>query len=283
MTTSAELAAQYGLSRVGARPNLFAYLREVWKRRDFTLSLAKYRIKSENERNRLGMAWVLLRPILSAIMYGCIFGLILGGSRPPNFVPYVVVGVFMLEFFNSSMTGGSKSIIKNTSLVQTLPFPRMVLVIAQVAQNLLNFIPTLLLMVIVAMIFGARPSWSWFAMIGLIVLFTMFNMGVALIFARLTVHFHDLSQVTPFISRMIFYTSGVFFDPQRIVAGHPVLEAIYPWHPLNEVLSIARGILLPADHPYDPSMWWMLAIWSVVMLVVGTVYFWKAEERYGRE
>ena len=277
-----ELAAANSLERVGARPSFTDYVTEVWRRRDFTYSLAKYRIQSENERNRLGMLWVVLRPILSAMVYGLVFGLILAGMRPANFVPFLIIGVFFLEFFNTSMNGGAKSIISNTALVQSLPFPRMVLPIATVLQNLLNFMPTLLLMFVLTMLWGARPNLSWFLFIPLIALFYLFNQGVALIFARLTVHVRDLSQFVPFISRLIFYTSGVFFDPRTVLEPYPTLQAIYAWHPLNEVLAIARGILLDEySIPWD--YWWKLAIWAVVILVVGTVFFWKAEERYGRE
>lgn len=280
--SSADLAAQYGLPRVGARQPLFSYLREVWRRRDFMLSLARYRIASENQRNRLGMLWVLLRPLLSAAVYGLIFGVIMAGIRPHNFPAHVVIGVFMLEFFNASMSGGSKSIVKNTALVQSLPFPRMVLVVAEVLQDLLKFLPTTLLMAVVVIIFGGFPNLSWLLLIPLIVLFSIFNMGVSLIFARLTVHFRDLSQFVPVISRLIFYSSGVIFDPERVLKGHPTAEAIYEWHPLNEVLSIARGLMMP-DQTVNPDHWWMLAIWAVALCIFGVVFFWKAEERYGRE
>src|SRR5699024_11635633 len=91
----AEKAERFGLARVGARPSLPSYLQQVWERRDFTVSLARYRIQSENERNRLGMAWVLLRPIFSACIYGLVFGFILAGSRPPNFLSFVVIVVFL--------------------------------------------------------------------------------------------------------------------------------------------------------------------------------------------
>ena len=155
----AEKAERFGLTRVGARPPLPTYLKQVWERRDFTLSLARYRIQSENERNRLGMAWVLLRPSFQALVYGTVFGFIMtGASRPDNFVSFLVIGVFSLEFFNSSMNGGAKAIISNTSLVQSLPFPRMVLPVAKVLENLMNFMPTLVLMFILAIIFGSRPD-----------------------------------------------------------------------------------------------------------------------------
>nr|WP_236865676.1 ABC transporter permease [Brevibacterium daeguense] len=277
-----QLAAEHSLHRMGARPSLWSYLQQVWRRRDFTFTLARYRMQSENERNRLGMLWVLLRPILSALVYGLVFGIILAGARPENFVPFLIIGVFFLEFFNTSMNGGAKSIISNSSLVQSLPFPRMVLPIATVLQNLLNFLPTLLLMFVLTMMWGARPNWGWLLFIPLIFLFYLFNQGVALIFARLTVHVRDLSQFIPFISRMIFYTSGVFFDPRTVLEPYPTLMQIYDWHPLHEVLSIARGILLD-EYTIPWDYWWKLALWAVVILVVGIVFFWKAEERYGRE
>lgn len=279
----AEKAERFGLTRVGARPPLPTYLKQVWERRDFTLSLARYRIQSENERNRLGMAWVLLRPSFQALVYGTVFGFIMtGASRPDNFVSFLVIGVFSLEFFNSSMNGGAKAIISNTSLVQSLPFPRMVLPLAKVLENLMNFMPTLALMFILAIIFGSRPDWSWFLFIPLVALFTIFNLGVALIFSRITVHFRDLSQLIPFVSRMIFYTSGVFFDPSRLLEGRPpILGTIYDWHPLHNVLSISRGILLE-DHQMPVEYWFNFSVWAVVLVTVGTVFFWKAEERYGR-
>jgi teichoic acid transport system permease protein len=81
---------------------------------------------------------------------------------------------------------------------------------------------------------------------------------------------------------MIFYTSGVFFDPSRLLEGRPpILGAIFDWHPLHNVLSISRGILLE-DHQMPVEYWFNFSVWAVVMVSVGTVFFWKAEERYGR-
>lgn len=282
--SQADTAARFGLTRVGARPTLGAYVRQVWERRDFTYTLARYRIQSENERNRLGMLWVLLRPIMSALVYGTIFGVILGSAgRPEDFVPFLVIGVFTMEFFNGALSSGAKSIIGNANLVQSLSFPRAVLPIATVAQQFMNFVPTVVLMVLLTIPFGGRPSLEWLLLIPLYALMFLFCLGVAFIAARLTVHFRDLSQFIPFISRMIFYTSGVFFSLETMAKNYgPVVEALVAWHPLHEVLTIARGLLLPT---YDvPIHFWLyFAIWSVVIFVVGAVYFWQAEERYGRD
>ena len=63
--------------------------------------------------------------------------------------------------------------------------------------------------------FGTMPHWEWLLLIPLIALFTVFNTGLTLITARLTVHFRDLTQLLPFISRFFFYTSGIFFSVEQ--------------------------------------------------------------------
>src|SRR5699024_6690680 len=100
---------------------------------------------------------------------------------------------------------------------------------------------------------------------------------------RVTVHFRDLSQVTPFISRMIFYTSGVFFELKTMVETiNPALQPFADWQPSNNVLSIARGILMKDGVvPYD--YFWHLAIWAFGIFIFGFIFFWQAEERYGRD
>lgn len=271
-----------GLMRVGARLPLGPYLREVWERRDFIAAMASSRIQAENERNRLGMGWVLLRPLLNALIYGLIFGFILGGSRPANFVPYIIAGVFLFEFFSNAVLIGGRSITSNFYLVQSLNFPRMALPVAVVYQQLLAFLPTLLLMTVLVLPFGGQISWRLLLLLPLTAIFTVFNVGVALIVARLTVHFRDLSQLMPFITRILFYTSGVFFDPVSVLQRYPGALTAYHLYPLNQVLALGRSLLIPG-HVAPLYYWWVLAIWAVVMLAFGIIYFWSAEERYGRD
>ena len=98
----ARLAAEHGLERVGGRPSLPQYVKQLLNRSDFTYTLAKYRMQSENERNRLGMAWVLLRPSFSLLIYGTVFGVIMQGATATAGLRAIRRhGVFILEFFNT--------------------------------------------------------------------------------------------------------------------------------------------------------------------------------------
>ncbi len=279
----ADFAAQHDLKRVGARPPLSTYLVEVWHRRQFIYSLSKFRIEAENQRNRLGMAWIVIKPMLNVIVYGVVFGVLQADRKPENFVQFLIIGVFMYEFFSTSLAAGTKSITSNYALVQSLSFPRMVLPLSAITQRLLQFIPSVVIMLLLNMAFGEMPRFQWLLLLPLIALYYLFNVGVGLFTARLTVHFRDLSQLIPFITRLFFYTSGVFFSIEKIFGSHPAILRFFDFQPIHEFMSLARGILISTpEYQIDPMYWVYASVWSLSVFVIGLGFFWVAEERYGR-
>lgn len=280
----AEDAARAGLRRVGARPPFWIYLLQVWRRRQFIYRLARYRIEASNGKNRLGMAWVLLKPIIDAAVYGTVFGyFLMRGNIPNHYILFLVVGVFMFEFFSSCLTSGAKSITRNANLVQSLSFPRMALPLALVIEKLLEFVPMVGIIFATALISGLRPTAEWLLMVPIVVLLTIFNAGVTMFTARLTVHFRDLTQLLPFVSRLLFYTSGVFYSLELAFADNETVLRIMDAQPIHEFLSLGRSIF--QDDPgftAPPEYWLYASLWAVASIVAGSLFFWAAEERYGR-
>lgn len=277
-----ELAEQHGLHRVGARPGLWAYLKQTWARRDFITTMAAYRMAVQNQENRLGALWLVLKPTLNAAIYGLIFGVIQGDRGGPDYPAYVVIGVFLFEFFSACFAKGAKAITGNRSLVQSLAFPRISLPLSVVVEQFYSLMLSVVVMFGILMVMGHYPSLDWLLMIPLILLYTLFNTGVALFTARLTVHFRDLTQVLPFVSRLLFYTSGALFDVSKIFAKYPWVIQVYDWHPIYQALTIARSALM-SQVEYNPMYWVSMSIWALVALVGGFAFFWVAEERYGRD
>lgn len=277
-----QFAQERGLHRVGARPPLGRYLKEVWARREFIVTMARYRLRSGLELNRLGMAWIVLRPMLNAAIYGTIFGLLQSGNRPPDFAAFVVVGVFFFEFFQGCFNEGSKSITKNRNLLRSLAFPRITLPLAVVIEKFIAFLATLVVLVPILAILGHYPRIEWLSLVPIVLLFLLFNAGVALFAARLTVHVADLTQLLPFISRLLFYTSGVLFSVDRIFASFPWAVRLYDFHPLYQVLQMARSYLLGGTD-FPSYYWFFFSLTAVVVFVGGALFFWVAEERYGRD
>jgi teichoic acid transport system permease protein len=292
----ADYAAREGLTKVGGRPPLGVYISEVWRRRTFIYWMARYKIESENQQNSLGMLWVVLKPLLNALVYGLVFGLLIGtAGRPPHFIEFLIIGVFMFEFFAQSWSNGGKAITNNAALVQSLAFPRMVLPLAAVTQRFLQFAPTLGIMVVFLLISGNAPHWDWLLMFPLVAIYFVFNCGLALITARLSVHWRDLNNFLPFLTRFVFYTTGIFFSVDKRFGAHaataskpatdgqPWIVHASNWQPIHEFLSLARSAMLTGDsYSFTDVFWIRAAGWSAGLFVFGVWFFWRAEERYGR-
>jgi teichoic acid transport system permease protein len=282
--TIAEDAARLGLHKVGGRPPLRDYVADVWKRRIFIFSMARFRIESENQQNSLGMFWVVLKPLLNALVYGLIFGFLLpSDTRPPHFVEFLIIGVFVFEFFAQSWTLGGKAITNNAALVQSLAFPRMVLPLAAVTQRFLQFLPPVAIMLVFLLVSGNAPQWHWFLIIPIFFLYYVFNCGLALVTARLATHWRDINNFLPFLTRFFFYTTGIFFSVEKRFGDHPVIMRISDFQPVHEFLSLARSALLVGDsYAIDERYWLYASVWSIGLFAFGVWFFWRAEERYGR-
>lgn len=279
-----KIAADAGLERVGARPPLGEYLAELWTRRHFAYTLARYRIQATMSENRLGLGWIVIRPIFTAIIFGTIFGVVMPtGSRPENFVPFLVVGVFTFEYFSKSFSAGAKAITSNKSLVRSLSFPRMLLPVASVLQQLFELVPIIVVMGIIVAATGEPITWTWLLVPVVFAVMTVFNVGVAMIAARLTVHVRDMTQVIPLLTRILFYSSGIFYSLEKVLADKPEwLLTVAQLNPINVFLKLVRAQIVTGNEATAVN--WLVVIGSsIVLLVVGVIFFWRAEERYGRD
>ena len=295
MTTNpsdlARLADRGGLRPLGGRPRLVQYLVQLWQRRYFAFELARSRFRAENEADRLGAAWIVLRPLLNAVVYGFIFGLLLASkSRPTDFVPFLVIGVFIFQYFASCFQDGAKSIINNMGLITSLHFPRAVLPIAIVIQQLLGLVWMIGLMCILVVVFGDPILLQWWQLIPALFLLTLFNIGIACLAARLTIHLRDIAQLIPFITRIIFYLSGIFFLVDGLPGAPHWAKQIMELNPVNIYITLCRVALLGAKPGEtvavgynDLNEWLFGAAWAIGVLVIGFLFFWHAEDRYGRD
>ncbi|WP_299034341.1 ABC transporter permease [uncultured Pseudokineococcus sp.] len=279
---AAEVARRAGLPRLGGRPPLVDYSRDLWERRALLVELARSRFRATNEGTRLGMAWVVIRPLLNAAVYGLVFGLLLpAGTRPDNFVPFLVVGIFVFQFFSGCLNDGAKAITGNLGLVRTLRFPRALLPLASVLQQLLALGPMMVVAAVICVVFGEPVGLRWLGLLPALLLLATFSAGVAMIAARATLHIRDITQLLPFVTRLLFYTSGIFYAVDRV--GLPrAVEVVALLNPVHVYIALSRGALVEGQ-AVDGSTWWLGVGWALVVLVLGYLFFWRAEERYGRE
>jgi teichoic acid transport system permease protein len=312
----AELAAEYGLRPSSARPGLASYLAMVWQRRHFIVAYATARNVSMYTEARLGQLWQVLTPLLNSCVYYLIFGIIFQANRGiSNYTAYLVSGVFIFSFTERSIVVGSNVMRANITLIRALHFPRACLPLAYVLVEFQQLLLSLLVLFAIVLGTGEPLTWYWLLLIPALLMQATFNMGAALILARVGAGAQDISQLIPFLLRVWRYFCGVMYSINSLPAELPGwAKAVLSLNPAAVYISLTRYAIMatfradaPGAKPYNalrcaiftakkipalqaychpdilPSELWLAgAGWAIVTLVVGVLYFWQAETRYGR-
>lgn len=296
--TLADYAARYGLRKSAARPPLRKYIQEVWARRNFIWAFASAKNISMYTDSRLGQVWQLLTPLLNAGVYFLIFGVLLNTKRGVHdFIPFLVTGVFLFGFTQRSVTAGAKSVGDNLSLIRALHFPRATLPLAIAIVELQQLLLALVVLFVIIFAFGEPISFNMLLFVPVVALQLMFNVGISMVMARLGAFNRDITQLLPFVTRTWLYTSGVIFSLPLLMKEHsklgeyPVISNLLEANPAYVYVELSRHVLLGEyrrdvhsglGSGFATQLWLYAILWAAGMLVGGFMFFYRAEERYGR-
>ncbi|MEU4996800.1 ABC transporter permease [Streptomyces sp. NPDC021622] len=284
----AELAARHGLTVSGARPTLPAYVRQLWQRRHFITAFATAKLTAQYSQAKLGQVWQVMTPLLNAAVYYFIFGVLMDTKHDvDDYVPFLVTGVFIFTFTQSSVMAGTKAISGSIGLVRALHFPRAALPISYCLQQLQQLLFSMAALVVILLCFGVPPTASWLLVIPALILQFTFNTGLALVMARLGSKTPDIAQLMPFVLRTWMYASGVMWSIDAVLKGKDLphfVKVLLECNPAAVYIDLMRFALIDTfQREQLPQHVWAWAIgWALLAGVGGFIYFWKAEETYGR-
>ncbi|MEP7022901.1 MAG: ABC transporter permease [Actinomycetota bacterium] len=314
----AEFAVQHGLRPSAQRPPVREYLRQLWRRWNFIMVFATARNIAMYTEAKLGQLWQVLTPVLNAGVYFLVFGLLLHVSRGvPNYLPFLVTGVFVFNFTQRAFISTSKVITDSLPLIRALQFPRAALPLAYVIIEFQQMLLSMAVLVVIVLSTGEVPTVYWLLAIPALLLQTVFNVGVGLFVARIGSQVNDFSQLLPFLLRTWMYMSGVLFSIAGLaIRTHQWIVVVLQINPAALYISLMRASLLASDResqpgskPYDAhlcALWktklpeynfdsaychgyanthyfWLIgAGWALLALFVGFFFFWRAEAKYGR-
>jgi len=318
----AEYAQRHGLRPSSQRPSAWKYVGLLWQRRHFMIAFATARNIAMYTEARLGQLWQVLTPLLNVAVYWLIFGVILDISKGvPDFVSFLVVGVFVFNFTQRAFIQTSRVITESLPLIRALQFPRAALPIAYVIIELQQMLVSMVVLIAIILIRGEPVTWYWLLAIPALLLQSLFNLGAGLLVARLGAQLNDFSQLLPFLMRTWLYLSGVLFSVltlSRTAFGeaHHWVVVLMQLNPAALYITLMRQALLQSDRlsapgaaPYNAALckawpgktdasrywsahchplinpshfWYYAAGWAVLALVAGFYFFWRAETRYGR-
>nr|WP_262387011.1 ABC transporter permease [Streptomyces sp. TRM49041] len=279
---------RHGLTVSGARPPLPRYMRQLWSRRHFITAFATARLTAQYSQAKLGQLWQVMTPLLNAAVYYFVFGVLMDTrSHVEDFVPFLVTGVFIWTFTASSIMAGTRAVSGNLGLVRALHFPRASLPVALSLQQLQQLVFSLAALVVILLGFGVPPGASWLLAVPALTLQALFNTGVSLAMARVAARTPDVAQLMPFVLRTWMYASGVMWSLQHILADRDLPQAVataLQYNPAALYIDLMRSALIDSftAAQLPPHAWAAAAGWALAAFVGGFIYFWQAEETYGR-
>lgn len=276
----ASISPPPGMHDVHVPPGNVAYLGTLFERSDYMVYSALTELRSRQMTSLLGNLWHLLNPLLQIGVYFVVFGLVLSVDRGDNYLAFLSIGIFVFGFTQRATISGAGSIQNNKGLLNAFSFPRALLPVTSTLTEMFATIAPIVVIYLVALLSGATISAAWLALIPLMALQLLFNFGAALVAARATNSVRDVTQLLPFIFRLLLYMSGVLFDVSRYVDGKS-WAWIFDINPIYCIVTLTRWSVLGGEFRVDLLI--TFAIWSVVMAVVGLTWFRSGEGDYGRD
>lgn len=275
------IVEEFGLVSASKIPTLGKYLKQTWQRREFIMELARARSTAEYSDSLLGRIWQLLTPLLNAVIYFFIFGILLGTKRGiENYTTFLVAGVFVFNFMQSTITIAASTLPKNERLIQAIHFPKLVLPLAAVVQQIQQYFVSLVVLIVVVLFTGEPITLMWLAMPVVLILQILFTTGLGLIFARWGASSRDINQLLPFFTRTWRYVSGVFFSITIFTATFAdwVSTALI-LNPGAVYIDLVRDSLMTSQ-TNEPIIWLMGVFWAFLFFFVGLIYFYRGERKY---
>lgn len=261
--------------RIGLPP-LRPYFSDLWERRQFAFELARANLRSQNFNTALGQLWLVINPLLLALVYFLLVEIIVAGARGPEFLAHLMLGLFAFRFMSGSLRQGARSIVGGGRLILNTAFPRALLPLASVLTGFMRFLPTLLVYAVMHGIaeLPVGPHLLW--VLPIFVELLLFTAGVTMLVAAVQVYFRDLTSFLPYLTRIWLYASPVLYYASEVPERY---KAILLANPLYPVLTSLSDVVILGGAPSATLLLAGLA-WGVGALVVGSVYFVSREREF---
>jgi len=254
------------------------YWKDLWRYRELFYFLSWRDILVRYKQTVIGVAWSLVRPLLTMIVFTIVFGRL--GKFPSGGVPYpILVFSAMLpwQFFANSLSESSMSLVGNANLISKVYFPRLVIPASSVIVGFVDFLISFALLIVLMMGYRFVPDWKVVTLPLFVAMAFGASFGVGLWLTSLNVEYRDFRYIVPFIVQFGLYISPVGFS-SGVVPGK--WRLLYSLNPMVGVIDGFRWAILGGETTlYGPGFLLSLAV-IMVLLVTGIWYFRKTERTF---
>ncbi|HZT57201.1 MAG TPA: ABC transporter permease [Pyrinomonadaceae bacterium] len=248
-------------------------LGDLWAYRELLYFLTLRDIKVRYKQTLMGVAWVILQPLATMLLFTLVFNRIARlDSGPIPYPLFAYSGLLLWTFFSVSVTSGTNSLLSNTSLVTKVYFPRAFIPAAAVGASLVDLGVGSLLLIPLAIFYGAHLTWELLLLPVFLLLAVMLALACGMFAAALTVKYRDIRHALPFLLQLWMFASPVVYP---LPAGW---RWLFDLNPMTGVVEGFRASLTGTGFEWRAVA--VAAVVAVVLLAVAFYVFRKLEDTF---
>jgi lipopolysaccharide transport system permease protein len=251
------------------------YWRDLYRYRELFLFLAWRDLLVRYKQTAVGIAWSLIRPLLTMAVLTVVFGKL--GKMPAGGVPYpllVFCGMLPWLFFSTSLSEAGNSLVSNANMISKVYFPRLAITASSVITSLVDFLISCAFLVVLMIWYRFIPPAAVFIVPLFVALVFAASLGVSLWVAALMVKYRDFRFIVPFVVQFGLYISPVGFQSSVVPERYRMLYAL---NPMVGIIDGFRWCILGSPSLYWPST--AIAITEVGILVASGIWYFRKTER----
>jgi lipopolysaccharide transport system permease protein len=255
-------------------------LRAVWHYRELLYFLVWRDIKVRYKQTALGVAWVVLQPVISMLVFSGLFGVLL--NTPSNGVPYpvfVYTGLLPWTYFSGSLARSSVSLVDSRNLITKVYFPRLIVPLTGVLAGLIDFAVGFVVLIVLMLLYGIVPTATVIFLPLFLLLAILTALGFGLWLSALNVRYRDIGYLIPFLVQIWLYLTPVIYSVSLVPERFQFLLGL---NPMTSVIMGFRWALL-GQVPDAQSPVWLFSLsvtTMVVVLISGLIFFRRTERTF---
>ena len=254
------------------------YWFDLWRFRGLLYFLSWRDVLVRYKQTIIGLTWVLVRPILTTIVFVIVFHKLAG--LPSNGVPYpifVLSALLPWQFFSSSLVDSSNSLLSSAGMISKIYFPRLIIPISSIIVSVIDFTISLFLLFLLIAWYQVSITWHLLFLPLFFLMALLTSLGCGVYFSALNMKYRDFRFIVPFIAQFGLYISPVGFDSNLIPEKW---RLIYSLNPMVGVIDGFRWAILGGNEAlYLPGLFISLSVMSFI-LFFGIRYFRKTEKLF---
>lgn len=274
-------------------PTAHGGLSGVFRNRYLLRLLVRREISARYQGSALGLLWSYINPLTQFLIYYFIIGVLIGlHKNVPNFAVHMFCGIIIVHFFSETFNAGTRSIVRNKSLVRRMALPKELFPVASMLVSLFHVIPQVIILVVVCLLYGWLPDPVGLgALLLALAIIMILGTGLALLFAAANVFFRDFGNVVNILTNLVRFGVPMIYPFTLVEDRFGSAAQFYLFNPIADaVLLIQRTFWVGstenptytlAHHiPHNLFWWGFLALGvSLVVLVVGQWVFSRLENK----